>query len=305
MTIGVVAPVRPVGNMIDDSVAAAKEAAAEGLASVWFGQRFDVDAVALAGFVGREVPGIAVGTAVVPVFGRHPVLLASQAATTQAATGGRYTLGLGLGAKALVEAPFGVTFERPVLRLREFLTALRSLLETGSVAFDGETLSAHTPMPATVPGAGPVPLMVAAMGPQALRVTGELADGTIPFLASPKVLADHIVPAVTSAATRAGRPAPRIIAVVPGVVTADVDAAREVAVAKTAFYDRVPSYRRVVELGGATRAAELVVIGDEDHVSAEVTRYFDAGATDVVFAQTDLTTDEDRLRTWRLLGAIS
>jgi F420-dependent oxidoreductase-like protein len=249
------------------------------------------------------VPVLAGGSSVVPIFARHPILVASQAQTTQAATGGRYTLGLGLGAEAFVEPVFGVPYELPIRRLREFLTVLRTIVDTGAADFVGETIVARTPMPATVPGGALLPVIVAAMGPKALRVTGELADGTLPFLAGPKALADHIVPAITAAS--AGRPAPRVVAAVPGVVTADVDRAREAAATQTAFYNRVPSYRRVIELSGASTAAELVIIGDEETVAAEVRRYFDAGATEVVLTQTDLTTDEDRLRTWRLLGELA
>ncbi|OLF19286.1 TIGR03564 family F420-dependent LLM class oxidoreductase [Actinophytocola xanthii] len=303
MSIGVVVPVGT-GNAVDSAVAYARQAAEAGVASAWFGQRFDVDSVALAGFVGREVPGLAVGTSVVPVYGRHPLTVAGAAQTTQAATGGRFTLGLGLGARAFVEPVFGEPHDRPVLRLREFLTVLRAVVETGTAEVVGETLVARTPMSAAVPGGSPLSVVVAAMGPQALRVAGELADGTLPFLAGPRALANHIVPAITRAADRAGRPAPRIVAAVPGVVTADVDAARATAVASTAFYDQIPSYQRTVSLSGVERAADLVVLGDEQTVADELVRYFDAGATEVVLTQTDLTTDEDRLRTWRLLGEL-
>lgn len=308
MSIGVVLPVgdsagNVVDNVVDAAVALAREAAEFGLRSVWLPQRFDFDSITLAGIVGREVPELSVGSSVVPIFARHPILVASQAQTTQAATGGRYTLGLGLGAKFFVEPVFGVPHERPVLRLREFLTALRAIVDTGAVDLDGDTITARTPLPAAVPGGSPLPVVVAAMGPQALRVTGELADGTLPLLAGPKALADHIVPAITKASV--GRPAPRIVAAVPGVVTADVEGVRAAAAAATTFYDRIPSYQRVIEQSGASKAVELVTIGDEETVADEVARYFDAGATEVVFTQTTLSTEEDRRRTWRLLGELA
>ncbi|MEV5341005.1 LLM class flavin-dependent oxidoreductase, partial [Streptomyces sp. NPDC052676] len=130
-------------------------------------------------------------------------------------------------------------------------------------------------------------------------------DGILPYLAGPRALADHIVPAVTVAAEAAGRPAPRIVAFVPGVVTADVEAAREKAVEALGFYERFPSYERAIHLSGGTRAADLAVIGDEETVAAEVARYRAAGATDVVFTTTDLTGDADRRRTWKLLGELA
>ncbi|OLF10696.1 LLM class F420-dependent oxidoreductase [Actinophytocola xinjiangensis] len=303
MRIGVVIPAGA-GNAVDSAVAFGHEAAKAGIGSAWFPQRFDVDSVAVAGLVGRAVPGLAVGSSVVPVYGRHPIPLAGLAQTTQAATGGRYTLGLGLGASAFVEPVFGERHDRPVRRLREFLIALRSLVDTGTVDFAGETLVARTPMPASVAGGSPLPVVVAAMGPQALRVTGELADGTVPFLAGPRAIGEHIAPAIIRAAERAGRPAPRIVAAVPGLVTADVAAAREVAARQTAFYDGVRSYQRSIALSGAEKAADLVVLGDEQVLADEIRRYLDAGATEVVLTQTDLTTDEDRRRTWRLLGEL-
>ncbi|MER5198144.1 TIGR03564 family F420-dependent LLM class oxidoreductase [Streptomyces sp. NPDC002755] len=303
MTIGVALSLQ---NRIDPTVRLAREAHAAGLRSAWFGQTFGYDSPSLAAIVGREVPGLQVGTAAIPVFGRHPLLVASQARTAQAATGGRYHLGLALGTKHLTETGFGIPYERPIARLREFLTALRQLVETGASDFHGELLTATTPLPATVPGAEPpVPLLVAAMAPQALRASGELADGILPLLAGPRALAEHIVPAVTAAARAAGRPAPRIVAFVPGVVTADVEAVRRIATGALAFYEQFPSYQRVIGLSGATRAADLAVIGDEETVAAEVRRYREAGATEVVFTATDLGGEDDRRRTWKLLGELA
>ncbi|MEE1816780.1 LLM class F420-dependent oxidoreductase [Streptomyces sp. SP18ES09] len=306
MTLGVTLSSTSRQLPIDDTVGLAREARDAGLHSAWFGQTFAYDSPSLAAIVGREVPGLQVGTSAIPVFGRHPLLVSSQAQTAQAATGGRFHLGLALGTRHLTETGFGLPYERPVGLLREFLTALRPLLETGEADFHGELLTATTPYPAAVPGARPtVPVLVAAMGPQALRVSGELADGVLPFLAGPRALAEHVVPAVTAAAEAAGRPAPRIVALVPGVVTADVEGVRERAAEAHALYERIPSYQRVIELSGAGRAADVAVIGDEEAVAAEVRRYREAGATEVVFTSTDLGGEEDRRRTWKLLGELS
>ncbi|MFB7276823.1 TIGR03564 family F420-dependent LLM class oxidoreductase [Streptomyces hydrogenans] len=306
MTLGVTLSSTSRQLPLDDTVRLAREARDAGLHSAWFGQSFAWDSPALAAIVGREVPGLHVGTAALPVFGRHPLLVSAQAQTAQAATGGRYHLGLALGTRHLTETAFGLPYQRPVGLLREFLTALRPLLETGEADFHGELLTATTPYPAAVPGARPsVPVLVAAMGPQALRVSGELADGILPFLAGPRALAEHIVPAVTAAARTAGRPAPRIVALVPGVVTADPDGLRPRAAEALALYERIPSYQRVIGLSGADGAAGLAVLGDEEAVAAEVRRYYEAGATEVVFTATDLDGEDARRRTWKLLGELS
>ena len=127
----------------------------------------------------------------------------------------------------------------------------------------------------------------------------------MPYLAGPRALADHIVPALTSASEAAGRPAPRIVALVPGVVTDDVGAVRAKAAENLASYEQIPSYARVIELSGGRRAADLAVIGDEKTVETEVRRYRDAGATEVVFSGTGLAGEADRRRTWRLLGELA
>ncbi|NLU68826.1 TIGR03564 family F420-dependent LLM class oxidoreductase [Streptomyces sp. HNM0574] len=306
MTIGAALDASGAAHQVDATVQLAREAAAAGLRSAWFGQTFGADSPQLAAIVGREVPELQVGTSAIPVFGRHPLTVSAQAQTAQAATHGRYHLGLALGTRLLTEGGFGIPFERPVARLREFLTALRQLTEHGASGFEGELITSRTPIPARVPGAGAgVPLLVAAMGPQALRASGELADGILPYLAGPRALAEHIVPAVTAAAESAGRPAPRIVALVHGVVTDDVDGVREKVTEQLSFYERIPSYARAVELSGGRRAADVAVIGDERTVAEEVRRYRDAGATEVVFAGTDIAGAAGRRRTWTLLGELA
>ena len=302
MTIGITLPAGlPAG--VDELIGQAEWAAGAGVGSVWFSQQpLSYDAIAVAGLAGREVPGLAVGTSVVPVYPRHPLVLASAARTAHAATGGRFTLGLGLGAQSFHQPIYGVEYPPPIRHLREQLTVLRQVFAGETVDFDGETLDVHT---ADAAEAADVPIIVAAMGPQALRVTGELADGILPFLAGPRTLAENIVPTLTQAAERAGRPAPRVIAAVPVVVTSDVAAVRQIAAAELGFYSTIPSYQKVLATEGVDHAAQLALIGDEEAVAAGVRQYYEAGATEVLFAQTGLNGPAARERTWRLAGALN
>ncbi|WP_028936647.1 TIGR03564 family F420-dependent LLM class oxidoreductase [Pseudonocardia spinosispora] len=293
-------------NLVDFTVNQAATAHRLGIRSGWFGQRFDYDAVALAALVGRAVPGFTVGTSAVPIIGRHPILLGSLAQTAQAATGGHFQLGIALGARDFLRDALGTEGTRQITHLREFLTALHPLLETGSVDYSGELVTARTPFPSAVPGAQPAPpVLVAAMGPQALRVAGSLADGTLPFLAGPRTLSELIVPTITEAAAAAGRPRPRIVAVVAGVVTDAVARTRDRAHREMAFYESIPSYRAVLDREGVSRAGDLAMIGSEDEVSEQLQRYFDAGATEVIVGETEYAGPEDQLRTWELLGTLT
>ncbi|MBI0381901.1 TIGR03564 family F420-dependent LLM class oxidoreductase [Streptomyces albiflaviniger] len=286
-------------NLVDRAVEPAHEVADAGVHTVWFGQAADYDAPQLAALVGRAEPRVHVGTSVVPMYPRHPLLLASAAKTAQAATAGRFRLGVGLGARTVLEPQFGLAYPPQIQHLREYLTALRPLLDGDDTAFEGETLASRPVGSTAVAGASPaVRVLVAAMGPRALAAAGELAEGTVPFLAGPRTLAEQIVPTITEAAAAAGRPAPQIVAGVPAVVTDDAAAARDRASAALGFYDSIPSYQKVIAAEGLSSAADLLIAGDEDTVAAGLRRYLDAGATEVMITHTDLFDTEDCTRTW-------
>ena len=193
MTIGVVLrPDRTQPNLVDDVIEQATELYETGVDQIWLAQQFDHDAISLAGLVGAAVTGLGVGTFVVPINPRHPLLVAAQAQTAQAATHGRFSLGLGLGSHEPERHAFGVSWPDPAGRLREHLTVLRSVFDDGAVDHRGPILTAAPQWPVSVPGGTPIPVYVAAMGPKALQVTGELADGTLPYLAGPRAIAEFI-----------------------------------------------------------------------------------------------------------------
>ncbi|BBX10171.1 TIGR03564 family F420-dependent LLM class oxidoreductase [Mycolicibacterium aichiense] len=284
MTTGVLlTPDRCTHHVVDDTVAQARLAREAGVRQVWLGQQLDLDAIALAGIVGALVPELGVGTSVVPINPRHPLVVAAAAQTAQSAARGRFSLGLGLGVAMLEQIAFGVPTDHVGQRLREYLTVLCAIRDMGTVNFQGAYLTAVDPhvMPVALPSAVPYPIYVAAMGPQALRVTGELADGTLPY-AGPRTLDEVIVPAITAAAADAGRPTPQVFGLVNVAITDDVDSARAVAAETLAMYDQVPSYQRINSREGVSSVADLALIGSAQDVAKGLARYLDAGATDVV-----------------------
>ena len=298
-SVGTTAP-----NAIDQLVEQAATAAAGGVGAVWLPQLLDVDALTALAVIGREVPELALGTAVVPTFPRHPLALASQALTTQAAVHGRLHLGIGLSHRHVIEDRFGLRFDRPVAHLREYLTVLLSVLRTGTAELQGDLLSASTgPWSATVAGASPPPpVLVAALGPQLLRLTGELADGTVTWMVGPKTLEQHIVPTITAAADAAGRPAPRIVVGVTVCVTHAIGAARDRHGPMFHTYQNIPSYRAMLDREGAS-AVDLAIIGDEESVATQLARLADLGATEIV-ATGVFGSPQEQDRTWKLLGAL-
>ena len=131
------------GRTIDDVVADARAAEADGFASYALPQIFALDAMAVLTIVGREVPRIELATGVVPTYSRHPLTMAQQALTVQAASGGRFVLGIGLSHQLVIEGMFGLSFDKPVRHMREYLSVLMPLINDGKVSFKGETISSE------------------------------------------------------------------------------------------------------------------------------------------------------------------
>jgi 5,10-methylenetetrahydromethanopterin reductase len=289
------------GNGIDDIVATARGVEADGFASFWLEQIWSFDALTALAVVGREVPRIELGTAVVPVWTRHPQALSIQAKFTQQVTGGRLALGIGLLHQIVVESMLGMRFERPVAYMREYLSILLPLVQgQGNVSFAGKRLTYHGPIDIE---ADPVPVLLAALGPQMLALAGREAAGTVTWMTGPKTLETHVVPSITAAAREAGRPAPRIVAALPVAVSGDVDAARERAARTFAVYDTLPSYKAMLDREGAAGPGDVAIVGDEDAVASQIRELADAGVTDFVAVEYHRGDEIDR-RTRALLRSL-
>src|SRR3954471_20868071 len=198
------------GRTIDEIVEQAKRVAEAGFTSAWTANIFGLDAITALAIVGREVPGLHVGTAVMPTYPRHPHAMAQQAMTAWDATGGRFTLGIGLSHQIVIETMFGLSFDKPAVHMREYLAVLLPLLREGSVSFRGDLYQVNAPLERAGDPAGP-PVLLAAMAPVMLRLAGEVANGTILWVTGPKTVANHVAPRINKAAADAGRPAPQIV----------------------------------------------------------------------------------------------
>jgi F420-dependent oxidoreductase-like protein len=245
-------------------------------------QIFGPDALTLLAAVGPQVPGIGLGTGVVPVYPRHPMMLAQQALTVQAATDNRLLLGIGLSHRIVVEGVWGMSFAKPGSYMREYLASLMPMLHGETVASEGEQVTTNAFLPIAVPGATAPPVLVAALGPAMLKLAGTVADGTVTWMTGTETIAAHVAPTIRAAAEAAGRPAPRVVVSLPVSVTADVDGAKERIRQEFSIYPGLPSYKAMLDREGAADAADIAFVGDEETVAAAVTKLADAGATDFV-----------------------
>ena len=263
---------------IDDVVEEARAAEADGLAAYWVPNIFGHDALTALAIVGREVPRIELGTSVVPTFPRHPMAIAQQCLTVNAACDGRLTLGIGLSHQIVIEHMMGLSYDKPVRHLRDYLAVLGPLSRNEPVSFQGEAYSTSGAISAK--GAPPFSIVVAALGPQMLKATAELADGTITWCTGPKALADHIVPTINAAAEAAGRPAPRVIVGLPVCVTDDKAAARERAAKIFEMYGSLPSYRAMLDREEAAGPEDIAITGSEQEVVDRIGMLAEIGVTD-------------------------
>lgn len=280
---------------LDHITAQVRAAAAAGRASAWLGGNDGWDALTALTVAGTLVPDIALGTAILTTYPRHPLVLASQALSVQAAIGNRLTLGVGVSNRFVVEGQYGASFDRPARHLREYLAALVPLLRGETVAVQGESVRATGAV--TVPGARPPALLVAALGPTMLRIAGEFAEGTITNWATPTAIAEHILPTITAAAP--GR-TPRIVAATFVCVTDDEAGRRAEVAQRFGRVEQVPSYRAMLDRGGAAGVADAVIVGDENAVAKQIARMADAGTTELVVHP--LGTDAEQARTHALLA---
>jgi F420-dependent oxidoreductase-like protein len=263
---------------VDGIVAQAKRAEADGFASGWFANIFGLDAITAATVCARETTRIELGTAVVPTYPRHPTAMAQQALSAQAAARGRFTLGIGLSHQIVIEGMLGMSFAKPFSHMREYLAVLMPLIRSGSVSFSGEEFRVMANM--NVPGAKTCQVLVAALAPKMLALTGAEADGTITWMTGPKTLRDHTVPRIREAAAKAGRPAPRVVVGLPIALTRAEAAARESAATQFQIYGTLPSYQAMLTRESAAGPADVAIVGDESAVGEALGRLAEIGTTD-------------------------
>lgn len=267
-------------NSIEELRAEARFASEVGFDALWVSQIFGVDPVVALAAVAADVEPLAeVGTSVVPIYGRHPLVLAAMARTAQSALHGRFTLGIGPSHAMVVEGFFGESYDRPFTYTADFVEALGPLLRGEPCDVEGDEITAKGWL--TV-DCEPVPILIAALGPRMLDLAGQWCAGTSlgPGM-SPAVIAEHIAPRIRAAAAGAGRPEPRIKALVTVAVTDDPESLIAEQRESSALYAGLPAYRRVLDLAGLESPADVLIAGSMDAVAAGMTEYVEAGATEL------------------------
>lgn len=282
-----------------------------GFSSFWFPQVPGyLDAMTAVALLGNATATIELGTAVVPIQTRHPMIMAQQALTTAAAAGGRFSLGIGPSHDWIIEGQLGIPYDRPAHLVRDYLDVLQAAFAgPGAVDVDNDLFRVHSPV--DVAGLLQVPVLLAALGPAMLRIAGERADGTVLWMADERAIGEHVVPRISAAAAAAGRPAPRVVAGVPVALCSDdeVDDARAHASEVLGHAHVSPNYVRLLEHGDADDVGDTMAAGSEATVLERLRRYHGAGVTDlaarvVPVGPDDAARRESRRRTTQFLASL-
>ncbi|WP_426571446.1 TIGR03564 family F420-dependent LLM class oxidoreductase [Aquihabitans sp. McL0605] len=299
------------GTKVERLLADARLAEESGFASVWIPQiPDDFDALTAAAIVGQATTRIEIGTAVVPIQSRHPIAMAQQALSTQAVCGGRLALGLGVSHHWVITEMLGLPYEHLAPHLRDYLEVLAAALGgPGPVDVTNERYQVHNPLDIT--DLAPNPVLIAALGPQMLRLAGERTDGTILWLADERAIGSHVAPRISAAAEAAGRPAPRIVAGVPVCLCADDEIDTAIARANTLLSEAEvsPNYQKLLDLGDATSVGDIMAAGSEASIEARLRSFASAGTTDVSLRVVPIGKDRDErlassLRTREFLASL-
>jgi F420-dependent oxidoreductase-like protein len=284
---------------VEGLIAQARRAETDGFASGWFANIFGMDAIMAAAICARETTRIELGTAVVPTFPRHPVAMAQQALSAQAIAKGRFTLGIGLSHQIVIESMFGLSFAKPYSHMKEYLAVLGALLRDGNVSHQGTEYRVAAGV--SVPGAANCSILVAALAPKMLALTGRKADGTITWMTGPRTLREHTVPRIREAAGTAGRPAPRVVVGLPVAVTKRTDVARQTAATQFEIYGTLPSYRAMLDREGVTGPADVAMVGDAGEITRQLDLLAEIGVTDFLAVPFRVPGDDDALERTRSL----
>jgi probable F420-dependent oxidoreductase len=232
-------------------------------------------------------PGLEMSTGVAVAFPRSPMITAQLAWELQELTTGRFRVGLGTQVRTHVVRRYGVEFERPGPRLRDYVSAVKACF----AAFRGAPLDHHgefydldflTPQWSPGPIEQPDPNVdVAAVNPWMLRMAGEVADGVhVHPIGEPGYLERHVVPGIAAGAARAGRDPDDIAVIVPvttvvGDNDAEIARGRDMARATLSFYGSTPNYAFIWDEAGFEGTTERIraaqKAGDVAGMAAEIT----------------------------------
>ena len=238
------------GAALGDALSVVARADTLGYESVWTTHGLGRDALLVLSAYGVAAPRVGLGSGVIPIYPRHPVLLAQEALTLADVSGGRLRLGIGVSHAPMMGGALGLDMGRPLDVMREYVTVLRDALR-GKVQHKGARYQVawQSGLP-RLPQ--PPPILIGGLGPRMLELAGEIADGAVLWLAAPDYIRREALPAIRRGRERAGKPLEgfEVVAAVPAAITVDRGPALTLFKGELTRYLALPFYRAMLEKSG-------------------------------------------------------
>jgi F420-dependent oxidoreductase-like protein len=296
--------IKTIGAAIHERTAASilsalKYADRAGVPTAWLTTGIGADALTVFAAASSCTERIRLGTAIVPTFPRHPVVVAQQAADIGILAPGRFILGVGPSHAPAMQDRYGIPYERPLEHVREFVTIVKGLLAGEQVAFSGRRFQVNAKLSYTAP----VPVITSALRAGSFELAGEIADGAVTWLCPAPYLRDVALPAMARGAARAGRARPRLVAHAFVALTTDAaDLARGISETVN-YYPQLRNYQEMFVAAGLPEAREgrwsqamidaVILHGDPASCERKVGQFMKTSGADELILSV-LATGEDR-----------
>ncbi len=265
------------------------EAEQAGVRQVWMTQSAGMlDTLTLFAAAAVQTTQIRLGTSIVPIYPRHPLVMAGQAATIDALAPGRLRLGVGTSHRHVMENMYGLSMLSPLAYLREYVAVMRNVLWDGHVDHQGAFFN----VAASLPGLTQIPLLVSALGEKAFRMAGEISDGAISWVCPVPYLLDTALPALRAGAEAQHRPVPPLIAHIPIAMSTDEVAVQAATTPRISFYTKAPFYKHMFAAAGfpvgedgtgvAALVQALVVAGTQTQVENRLRELIASGLDELL-----------------------
>jgi alkanesulfonate monooxygenase SsuD/methylene tetrahydromethanopterin reductase-like flavin-dependent oxidoreductase (luciferase family) len=235
------------GYTVQEVIDEIKEAEEAGIQEIWIPQVGSIDSMTIFTAAALQTQRIRFNLGIVPIYTRHPLALAQQVIAFNEIAPGRLRLGIGSSNQNLM-GMYGIQIEKPISYLKEYMSVLRPVLETGHVDYEGHFFQVHYHW--VDDRIAKIPLMVSALGEKAFETAGEIADAALPWLAPTPYLLDKALPALKKGAQSRQRPAPPIIQSVLVALSEDQQAVQREAFKQIAIYLDVPYFPRLFAAAG-------------------------------------------------------
>ena len=274
---------------VDIAISKIRQAEQAGVQQIWMTQSVGMmDTLTLFAAAATHTTRVRFGTAIVPIYPRHPLVMAQQVVTVDALAPGRLRLGVGTSHRQVMENIYGYSMLSPLAYLREYVEVMRQVLWEGRVDYQGKFLKVATSFPRTAQ----IPLLVSALGEKAFRLAGEIADGAISWMCPVPYLLDKALPALRSGAQASNRPSPPLVAHIPVALSTDEAAVHEAATPRISFYTKAPFYAHMFAEAGFPIASDgsgtdalvksLVVAGNQTQVEQRLRELIASGLDELL-----------------------